>query len=90
MSFLYASYFTTIIVYCLFYFANSFYGELPWTYCANKTWSTENCTDSTMDYFVGSVPVTQEYFVTFLHSFSKRRFGRNFENCGQKLKLKKF
>merc|ERR1719228_1165826 len=66
MSFLYASYFTTIIVYCLFYFMDSFHAELPWTYCANKTWATENCTDSTMEFFDSSIPVTQEYFDHFL------------------------
>ena len=33
MSFLYGSYFTTIIVYCQFYFFNSFNEVLPWSTC---------------------------------------------------------
>ena len=33
MSFLYGSYFTTIIVYCQFYFFNSFHKVLPWSTC---------------------------------------------------------
>lgn len=74
MSFLYGSYFTTIIVYCLFYFFNSFHAVLPWTYCHedvdNKTtlnwWASNNCTDATMNQTDNSVPVTQDYFDNFL------------------------
>ena len=74
MSFLYGSYFTTIIVYCLFYFFNSFHAVLPWTYCHedvdNKTtlnwWASDNCTDATMNQTDNSVPVTQDYFDNFL------------------------
>ena len=86
MSFLYGSYFTTIIVYCQFYFFNSFHGILPWSSCQsagdvvtennnNMTsmnwWATENCTDAKMNQSVNSVPVTQEYFDNFvLHKTS--------------------
>ena len=82
MSFLYGSYFTTIIVYCQFYFFNSFHGVLPWSSChqdigenddkndGNLTtlhwWATANCTDATMNRTMNSVPVTQEYFDNYL------------------------
>jgi len=61
MSFLYAGYFTAIIVYCLFYLFNSFTSTLPWETCEGKEWSTENCTDS-INNNAGGIPVTQEYF----------------------------
>ena len=80
MSFLYASYFSVIIVYSLFYLFNSFHAVLPWTYCKEGNgiegdlheWATENCTDalseSRDDY---SVPVTQDYFDNYvLHKTS--------------------
>ena len=86
MSFLYGSYFTTIIVYCQFYFFHSFHEMLPWSSCqsadhvisANENnltslnwWATENCTDAKMNQSVNSVPVTQEYFDNFvLHKTS--------------------
>ena len=84
MSFLYGSYFTTIIVYCQFYFFNSFHGVLPWSSCnrADVTenidnltslnwWATENCTAAKINQSVNSVPVTQEYFDNFvLHKTS--------------------
>ena len=86
MSFLYGSYFTTIIVYCQFYFFNSFHGILPWSSCQgadhvisenenNLTslnwWATKNCTDAKMNQSANSVPVTQEYFDNFvLHKTS--------------------
>ncbi|CAG5113651.1 Oidioi.mRNA.OKI2018_I69.chr2.g7741.t1.cds [Oikopleura dioica] len=61
MSFLYAGYFTAIIVYCLFYLFSSFTSELPWETCEGKEWSTDNCTDSTNNN-IGGIPVTQEFF----------------------------
>ena len=86
MSFLYGSYFTTIIVYCQLYFFNSFHGMLPWSSCYQvddavikntnnitslNWWATDNCTDSKMNRSVDSVPVTQEYFDNFvLHKTS--------------------
>ena len=78
MSFLYASYFSTIIVYSLFYLFNSFHAVLPWTYCRDQEtellndWATENCTDK-LDNVTSkdSVPVTQEYFDNYvLHKTS--------------------
>ena len=78
MSFLYASYFSTIIVYSLFYLFNSFNAVLPWTYCRDQEtqvlndWATENCTDK-LDNVTSkeSVPVTQEYFDNYvLHKTS--------------------
>ena len=80
MSFLYASYFSVIIVYSLFYLFNSFHAVLPWTYCRTgddgtgdlHDWATANCTDASteiLDNF--SVPVTQDYFDNYvLHKTS--------------------
>jgi len=63
MTYLFAAYFTTIIVYCLYYFIQSFsLSGLPWATCANQTWSRDNCIDVTMEPFNGSEPVTQEFF----------------------------
>ena len=94
MSFLYGSYFTTIIVYCLFYFFNSFHAVLPWTYChedvENKTslnwWASDNCTDATMNQTDNSVPVTQDYFDNFLlHKTSGIEEVNNFRLNSKKL-----
>ena len=71
MSFLFSSYFSTILVYCMFYAYNSIKNgsaPLPWQYCNNSTgdrysWASSECYDenSNSSSSNGS-PVTQDYF----------------------------
>ena len=75
LSFLYSSYFTTIIAYCLVYLWNSLpstdptVDSLPWSKCENGAshWAASNCSDSSTN---GSVPVTQLYFDNYVLSKS--------------------